>query len=127
MKKSTKETLYAKLTSLALAAGQSKAPRGDNNVVTVEKDAAPPRSTTRTHPTTSTNSFIQKVHTTIAKEQTSTTDTVQTTEPVPDPTLKSIVKKLEFTDEESKHKMQSWGESSDEDDDEDDEDDDDDK
>jgi hypothetical protein len=62
VKNMMKEIPHTKLTSLAAAAGQpssTKASRGDRNVVTVEKDAGgPPRSPTRTHPTTSTNSFI---------------------------------------------------------------------
>ena len=118
VKKPTKVT--PKLTSLAVAAGQSgtKASRGDNNVVTVEKDAVPPRSSTRTHPTTSTNSFIQSYHTTMATEQTSI-DTAQAFENTPDPKLESIVKKLDFTGEESKHKMQLWAESSDDEDEDD--------
>ena len=122
VKKPTKVT--PKLTSLAVAAGQSgtKASRGDNNVVTVEKDAVPPRSSTRTHPTTSTNSFIQSYHKIMATEQT-VIDTVKASEPSHDPKLESIVKKLEFTNDESKHKMHSWAESSDDEDDKDDEDD----
>ena len=127
VKKSTKETSYTKLTSLAVAASQSntKAPRRDNNVVTAEKDAVPPRSTR--HPTTSTNSFIQSYHTTMAKEQT-VIDSTQASEDTNDSKLVSIVKKLDFTNDESKHKMQSWGdESSDDEDDEDAEDDEDDE
>ena len=96
VKKPTKVTPYAKLTSLAVAAGQTstKAPRGETNVVTVEKNTVPRLST----------------------------PSAVVSEPVPDPKLESIVKKLEFTDEESKHKMLSWAESSDDEDDEGDED-----
>ena len=86
--------------------------------MTVEKDTVPPRSSTRTHPTTSTNSFIQSYHTTMATEQTSI-DTAQASENTPDPKLESIVKKLDFTGEESKHKMQLWAESSDDEDEDD--------
>merc|ERR1711966_146115 len=67
---------------------------------------------------TSTNSFIQSYHTTMAKEQT-VIDSTQASEDTNDSKLVSIVKKLDFTNDESKHKMQSWGdESSDDEDDE---------
>ena len=96
VKKPTKVTPYAKLTSLAVAAGQTstKASRGVTNVVTVKKNTVPRLST----------------------------PSAVFSEPVPDPKLESIVKKLEFTDEESKHKMLSWAESSDDEDDDGDED-----
>ena len=125
VKKPTKVTPHAKLTSLAVAASHSntKAPRGDNNVVTVEKDEVPSCLSTRKHPTTSTNSFIQSYRMTMAEEQT-VIDTVHASDTAADTKLESIVKKLEFTNDESKHGMQSWAESSDDEDDEDDDEDD---